>query len=506
VSDVSTATLRVIEKPYIEISPLDIMACDGEDVRQLRALVLEPDYRTNPNVSGEIQWYQKGRYVRSGDNFYPTQSDLLLDGAGNTISARYLVNSPGLTASCKSEIVDMKYHVRSRPAPAQIDKKPICAGEFAEINSSVRLDIVSKDKIAWSSSYVNNGVVDYSNYILLSGSVIENYGTGYMPIDLLTYYADLPTCNTLLHDSLLLAPMPNSKILGAEHVCNNTFEQRYSIEHASLDNSYVWSVTGSRISYTKDNRYENVRYIDWDYSGIDTVRVRVVSPEMCVSEDSMIVYVYPSPRAYFSWDIPGAEYEVQFLDSTIQDRLTAVGLHDSVISIEIPYTMYWDFGRSQDTALYEVVYEDRYKFIYEDFKHGYHPISLTVENAYGCTDSFEDEIFVDIQTGLFLPNAFAPGSAAHGVRYFQPKGFNLGKFEIWVYDVWGNLVWYGSWNEADGQGVDLPKWDGRCNGKMLKSDTYIWKIEAYFMDGQKWKGVPDGKGGYNEFGSLMLIR
>ncbi|NLK81983.1 MAG: hypothetical protein GX277_07345, partial [Bacteroidales bacterium] len=45
-----------------------------------------------------------------------------------------------------------------------------------------------------------------------------------------------------------------------------------------------------------------------------------------------------------------------------------------------------------------------------------------------------------------------------------------------------------------------------CNGKMLKSDTYIWKIEAYFMDGQKWKGVPDGKGGYNEFGSLMLIR
>ncbi len=36
--------------------------------------------------------------------------------------------------------------------------------------------------------------------------------------------------------------------------------------------------------------------------------------------------------------------------------------------------------------------------------------------------------------------------------------------------------------------------------------TYIWKIEAYFMDGQKWKGVPDGKGGYNEFGSLMLIR
>ncbi|MDA3882360.1 MAG: gliding motility-associated C-terminal domain-containing protein, partial [Bacteroidales bacterium] len=93
---------------------------------------------------------------------------------------------------------------------------------------------------------------------------------------------------------------------------------------------------------------------------------------------------------------------------------------------------------------------------------------------------------------------------ADGVRYFQPKGFNIHTMEIWVYDLWGNLVWYS--NEVDNEGNFVGKWDGRYNGKVLKSDTYIWKIEAIFKDGQPWKGIPDGKGGYDKFGPVMLLR
>ncbi|MDA3883362.1 MAG: gliding motility-associated C-terminal domain-containing protein, partial [Bacteroidales bacterium] len=93
---------------------------------------------------------------------------------------------------------------------------------------------------------------------------------------------------------------------------------------------------------------------------------------------------------------------------------------------------------------------------------------------------------------------------ADGVRYFQPKGFNIHTMEIWVYDLWGNLVWYS--NEVDDEGNFVGKWDGRYNGKVLKSDTYIWKIEAVFKDGQPWKGIPDGKGGHDKFGPVMLVR
>jgi hypothetical protein len=92
---------------------------------------------------------------------------------------------------------------------------------------------------------------------------------------------------------------------------------------------------------------------------------------------------------------------------------------------------------------------------------------------------------------------------AHGVRYFQPKGFNLESMEVYVFDLWGNIVWYS--NEVE-NGNFVGKWDGTYDGKPLKSDMYIWKIEAIGVDGQSWKGVPDGKGGYNKYGSVMLLR
>lgn len=67
----------------------------------------------------------------------------------------------------------------------------------------------------------------------------------------------------------------------------------------------------------------------------------------------------------------------------------------------------------------------------------------------------------------------------------------------------GNIVWYS--DEVE-NGIFVGKWDGRCNGEMMASDVYIWKMEATFLDGQTWEGFNDINGKKSKFGSVTLIR
>lgn len=49
-------------------------------------------------------------------------------------------------------------------------------------------------------------------------------------------------------------------------------------------------------------------------------------------------------------------------------------------------------------------------------------------------------------------------------------------------------------------------WENTNNGKSLKSDTYIWKINAVFVNGVAWKGMADNKGKHSIFGTVLLIK
>ena len=64
-------------------------------------------------------------------------------------------------------------------------------------------------------------------------------------------------------------------------------------------------------------------------------------------------------------------------------------------------------------------------------------------------------------------------------------------------------MWY---SDAVEDGVFVGYWDGRCDGKMMKSDTYIWKMEATFLDGQVWEGFDLGNGKKSKFGNVLLMR
>jgi gliding motility-associated-like protein len=135
--------------------------------------------------------------------------------------------------------------------------------------------------------------------------------------------------------------------------------------------------------------------------------------------------------------------------------------------------------------------------------YGPHDVELTVVNDHGCKSVISHQIFVDIKANIQMPNTFAPTNPAYGVRYFQPVAHGLIKCEVWVFDKWGNLLWYS--DEVE-NGIFVGKWDGTYNGEMLQSDTYIWKMEATFADGKQWAGSTKSNGVETKYGTVLLLR
>jgi gliding motility-associated-like protein len=106
---------------------------------------------------------------------------------------------------------------------------------------------------------------------------------------------------------------------------------------------------------------------------------------------------------------------------------------------------------------------------YPNTEGGSYDVILYVMNAQGCTDSVVQTVVVGPEFTFFIPNAFSPNG--DGVNdYFQGKGVGIKKYDIMIFDRWGNLIW-----DTD----DINKqWDGKANhgDEMAQQDVYVWKV------------------------------
>jgi hypothetical protein len=49
-------------------------------------------------------------------------------------------------------------------------------------------------------------------------------------------------------------------------------------------------------------------------------------------------------------------------------------------------------------------------------------------------------------------------------------------------------------------------WNGTVNGELMPPDTYMWKIDAMFIDDKVWEGSDPGNGIISTMGTVTLIR
>jgi gliding motility-associated-like protein len=111
---------------------------------------------------------------------------------------------------------------------------------------------------------------------------------------------------------------------------------------------------------------------------------------------------------------------------------------------------------------------------------------LTVSNVHGCTDVATEEICIQPEVTIYVPNAFTPnGDGLNDV--FLPKGSGLdwNTFSMMIFDRWGNLIY---------ETTDINKgWRGivKNSGEIAQQDIYVWKIDINDLNGAEHHHVGD---------------
>jgi PKD repeat protein len=190
------------------------------------------------------------------------------------------------------------------------------------------------------------------------------------------------------------------------------------------------------------------------------------------------VFAFPRPIANFIMSPTGNEEGTEFFFIN-----TSTGANEYI----------WSFGNGDLSELFEPTYD------YPE--HGDYDIILRAYNEYGCLDTASAHIFIELVSGLFVPNAVAIGEA-NDAGSFLPKGTGIREYHAWVYDKWGNMLWESS-ELLDGQ--PLEGWDGRYKGEYVPLGAYVWKINAIFKDGVVWEGMQQSNGKTANTGSVTVL-
>ena len=106
---------------------------------------------------------------------------------------------------------------------------------------------------------------------------------------------------------------------------------------------------------------------------------------------------------------------------------------------------------------------------------GNYAVAMIVTNKWGCSDTVVKAVDVFEDQALFIPNSFTPNY--DGLNdIFQPKGKGFAKFNMQIFDRWGQKI-YETSEFAGG-------WDGTFKGQDCKEDAYVWKVTATYPQGK----------------------
>jgi gliding motility-associated-like protein len=139
-------------------------------------------------------------------------------------------------------------------------------------------------------------------------------------------------------------------------------------------------------------------------------------------------------------------------------------------------------SRQSDTLMYVWNFGDGNISFEESPSHAYfdlndQTISLTVTNEIGCKDS--TSLDIEAPPVLYVPTSFSPNN--DGINdLFQVVGDGVVDFEMFIFDRWGQKVFYSD-------DIDEP-WNGRGrqnSGFFGENDTFAYRIRARLTDGQR---------------------
>lgn len=193
----------------------------------------------------------------------------------------------------------------------------------------------------------------------------------------------------------------------------------------------------------------------YNAQGIYTINATVTDINGCLGSATYTAEVYPKPVADFNHapikPIINIDGDVVFTDASWGANIVSWN---------------WFF---MNTAQYTSI-EQNPTFLYQE--PGDYVVALVVKSDHGCVDTILRPLVVGEDYGLYVPNAFTPNEDGFNDTFY-PKGFGIVKYELYIFDRWGEKVYHtkeftDSWNGT---------YQGRGN-KICKEDTYTWLINV----------------------------
>lgn len=237
---------------------------------------------------------------------------------------------------------------------------------------------------------------------------------------------------------ILSTTRPGPPALNCPEVCENSFNNEFSVNGGSGNFQWTFPSNGTIIS----GQGTSSVFVDWT-AGTGEITVVDMGANGCSSQPGTCTPVIkPSPAAQFSYTEEGTSY--LFTDEST-GSITAWN---------------WSFGDGQGSASQNPAH------IYEDNGDAY-TVILQVTAANGCMASLTQiiEIFQDIS----VPNIITPNGDGTN-DFFLIKTAGIKSYDLVIVNRWGNTVF----KSSDPTVI----WDGKSDGQPVAEGVYFYKLKA----------------------------
>lgn len=198
-------------------------------------------------------------------------------------------------------------------------------------------------------------------------------------------------------------------------------------------------------------------YYCYSNPGTYNISLTATTNHQCTAALSIpqMIEVYPLPIASFYTNPTSADVS----DPLINFINTSQGANSYI----------WDFGDMNGTSSSNnsTLVNPSHEYTYA----GFYDVYLIATSIHGCIARATLPVEIKPEFTFYIPNAFTPETSGGLNDMFTGMGIGIEKYEMWVFDRWGENIFYTN---------DIYKgWDGRKQGKPdpVKQDVYVWKVK-----------------------------
>ena len=429
-------TAEVYCLPTADFSFADVCLNQNMDFVDLSALV-------GGGVTG-WQWnFGDGSMGGTNQNISYKYTD-----AGNYFVAHIASSNNG----CKDTIIK---NVIVHPNPfAKFNALNVCEGSiisFTDLSS-----ILSPDNIAsWTWGFGDSSPVINNQIISHSYAAAGSYGAK------LTVTSDFG-CIDSITKTLNVHPNPVVNFVASDTTgCDPLCISFQDLTTLTAGNKIKWSWNVGDVSPPINS--QNFDHCYFNNSNLSTayfsVTLTVTSDSGCVAEKTKGNYISVDPNSV-------ADFTVE--PSTVSISNPVISITNASVGVD---TYAWDFG---DYTISSIT--DPLSHTYLDT--GTYQINLITLTQNGCADTASQTVIIAADFVFFIPNAFSPNNDIYN-KTFSGKGMYIKKYEMFIFDRWGNIVFYT--DELD------DAWDGKIGNTNIdaQADTYVYDIKIVDINREK---------------------